>query len=559
MIFLFLKKINVIPKMLGVNSLLKKLLEARRKRTKLFMQEKLGKHVEKKMDPLKSIPISKSVEENVNLVRKILGASDDLVVREFSVGAKEEVKVALLYIDGLTNSEVINDFILKSLMFETRKGEPKAKQGKISLCEKFSQFALTIGEVSTADNIKIAMNGLLAGDGILFIDGSEKALIPNIKGWEKRGVEEPNTESVVRGPRDGFTETLRVNTAQIRRRLQDPDLRVKNMTVGKRTNTNVALIYIEGVANPDLIQEVERRINNIDMDATLESGYIEQMIEDYHWSPFPQIQNTERPDKATANILEGRVVIIVDGTPFALIAPAVFTQFYQSPEDYYERFGIATLIRFIRIASMGIALLLPGMYIAFTSFHPEMIPSKLVIAMAAGRSTVPFPSIVEALLMEVTMEILREASVRLPGPIGPTIGIVGALVVGEAAVQAGIVSPIMVIIVALTTIGSFASPSYSAAIALRVLRFPIMIIASIFGLYGIMLAVIVIIIHLCSLKSFGVPYLTPFAPRVFKDMKDTIILTPMYWMKERPSFLRTGDPVRKPDDDRPGSDPSPGK
>lgn len=524
--------------------MLRGFFNARKARLKALREETLTRHLEQKMKPLEDWDLSSQLEENIKLIRSILGASDDLVVRRFSIGAKPEVKAALFYIDGLTNSDVINNFILKSLMFETRVGDPRMENGQEDILDKYVRFALTIGEVETVDNLQKAIKSLLAGDGILLIDGTSKAILPNIKGWEKRGVEEPSTEAVVRGPRDGFTETLRVNTAQIRRRLQDPDLRVKNLTVGRRSNTNVALIYIEGVADPNLIEEIEGRIRAMNIDATLESGYIEQLIEDNHWSPFPQIQNTERPDKATANILEGRIAIMVDGTPFVLIAPAVLTQFYQSPEDYYERFLIATLIRFIRIASMFIALLLPSFYIAFTSFHPEMIPSKLVIAMAAGRSTVPFPSIVEALLMEITMEILREASVRLPGPIGPTIGIVGALVVGEAAVQAGIVSPIMVIIVALTTIGSFASPSYSAAIALRMLRFPTMIIAAIFGLYGIMLVVIVIIIHLSALKSFGVPYLTPFAPRKFADMKDTIIRVPLYWMKNRPTFLDPRDTVR---------------
>ncbi|WP_425456373.1 spore germination protein [Brevibacillus fluminis] len=524
--------------------MLKEFLQKRQARVAVKLKDMLFHHIEDKMQPLNHIVVSRNLEDNTEKVREILGASDDLVVREFCVGAHEQVRAAVIYIDGLTNSEVINNFIIKSLMFETRDYEPNELFTEETLNEKFARFALTIGEIETVDNLSKAIKGLLAGDGIVLMDGSDKAIIPNVKGWEKRGVEEPESEHVVRGPRDGFSETLRVNTAQIRRRLQDPDLRVKNLTVGRRTNTNVALVYIESVADPDLVKEVERRIREIEIDGALESGYIEQFIEDSHWSPFPQLQNTERPDKATSNILEGKVVIIVDGTPFVLIAPAVFTQFYQSPEDYYERFLIATLIRFIRIASMIIALLLPSLYIAFTAFHPEMIPSKLVIAMAAGRATVPFPSIVEALLMEITMEILREASVRLPGPIGPTIGIVGALVVGEAAVQAGIVSPIMVIIVALTTIGSFASPSYSAAIALRMLRFPIMFIASIFGLYGIMLVVILIVIHLCSLKSFGVPYITPFSPRKFLDMRDSIIRVPLYWMNRRPSFMSTGDTIR---------------
>lgn len=525
----------------------KKLVLPRKSKKFKKQDARLSSHLEQKMQPLEEIPISKRLEENIGRIRDILGESDDLVVREFSIGAKGELDAALLYIDGLTDSKVINDFILKSLMFDTRSEDPNVAVRESHIHEKYTRFALTISEIACVENLKEALRGLLAGDGILLIKGSTTAILPNIKGWEKRGVEEPNTEHLVRGPRDGFTETLRVNTAQIRRRLQDPDLRIKNLTVGKRTNTNIALVYIEGIADPSVVEEVERRIQEIDIDGALESGYIEQFIEDNHWSPFPQIQNTERPDKATSNILEGKIVIIVDGTPFALIAPAIFNQFYQSPEDYYERFLIATLIRFIRMASMIIALLLPSIYIAFTSFHPEMIPSKLVIAMAAGRSTVPFPSIIEALLMEATMEILREASVRLPGPIGPTIGIVGALVVGDAAVSAGIVSPIMVIVVALTTIGSFASPSYSAAIALRMLRFPIMMIASIFGLYGIMLAIILIVIHLCSLKSFGVPYLTPFSPRRFTDMKDSMIRVPLYWMKKRPSFFSQGDVIRSRD------------
>jgi len=507
-------------------------------------EQKISSHLEEKMQSLSNIGFYKDIHENIELVKKVLGASDDLVVREFSIGAKGELDAALIYIDGLTESQTINDFVLKSLMFETRHGDPNVVVPNSELHEKYMRFALTIGEVKSVSQLKDGIQAVLSGDGILILDRWEKVIIPNLKGWEKRGIQEPNTESVVRGPRDGFAETLRVNSAQIRRRLQDPDLRLKSMTVGKRTNTNIAILYIEGVANADLVTEVEQRIQDIEIDGALESGYIEQLIEDSHWSPFPQIQNTERPDKATASLLEGRVVIIVDGTPFVLIAPTTFTQFYQSPEDYYERFLIATLIRFIRIISMFIALLLPSLYIAFSSFHPEMIPSKLVIAMAAGRSTVPFPSIVEALLMEATMEILREASVRLPGPIGPTIGIVGALVVGQAAVQAGIVSPIMVIVVALTTIGSFASPSYSAAIALRMLRFPIALIAAIFGLYGIMLAVIVIVIHLSSLKSFGVPYLTPFSPRRFLDMKDSLIRVPLYWMKKRPIFLQTEESLR---------------
>jgi spore germination protein KA/spore germination protein len=268
------------------------------------------------------------------------------------------------------------------------------------------------------------------------------------------------------------------------------------------------------------------------------------MIEDSTFSPFPQMHNTERPDKVVANLLEGKVAILVDGTPFALIVPAVFAQFYQSPEDYYERYYIVTLIRFVRAISFFLALLLPSMYIAFSAFHPEMIPSRLVFAMSAGRSTVPFPSMVEALIMETAIEILREASARLPRQIGPTIGIVGALVIGESAVQAGLVSPVMVIIVALTTIASFTSPSYSTSISTRVLRFPMILSAGIFGLYGIMLLSLLIMIHLVSLKPFGVPYLSPLSPLNLRGMMDFIIRSPLKYMKTRPSMFHPLDEVR---------------
>lgn len=505
------------------------------------MDEQVRQRFDSKLSAMGQEKLSQELEANIDWLKQTLGQSDDMVMRSFCIGGDEHLRAVLVFLDGMIDNSMIDQFILKATMLEF----PKAGHtysGKIT--EGLVKFGLPVNEVKEAVQRKQVVSSLLSGDTVFMVQGDNTGLILNTKGWEKRPVSEPTTENIVRGPRNSFTETLRTNTAQIRLQLKDPELRIKNMQVGERSQTNLSLLYIESIANEQIVQEVVRRIEGIKIDAVLDSGYIEQLIEDSHWSPFPLIQNTERPDKATANLLEGKVVILCDGSPFALIAPAVFTQFYHSPEDYYERFLIGTLIRIIRILSMAMALLLPSLYIAFSSFHPEMIPSRLVIAMAAGRSTVPFPSIVEAFLMEITMEVLREASVRLPGPIGPTIGIVGALVVGQAAVEAGIVSPIMVIVVALTTIGSFASPSYSAAISLRMLRFPMMAAAGIFGLYGIMMMLIWIIMHLCSLKSFGIPYMTPITPSRLKDLKDTIVRAPLFWMKNRPSFLKPKDKER---------------
>ncbi|MFS0727956.1 spore germination protein [Paenibacillus sp. 1P07SE] len=525
-------------------TLTSKLTHGRKQR----MNTHINERSKSKLDSLEEEKLPETLTEVLDKVKDILRTSNDLVIREFYLGQDSPARAAVIFIDGLSSAQMTDQFILKAGMFDTSLDHILSQEGKESSTDRLEnelrRLELPINELEVGENYRDLIFAVLSGDSAVVIDGLPRVMLLNTKGWVQRGIEEPSTESVVRGPRDSFTETIRTNTAMIRRRLRDPNLCVESMSVGRRSVTDIAIMYLADIVDPKLVQEIRRRIQEIDIDAVLESGYIEQFIEDHHISPFPIIQNTERPDKAVANILEGRVIIISDGTPFVLIAPSVFAQFYQSPEDYYERFLIGTLIRLIRIVSMGMALLLPSLYIAFSSYHPEMIPSRLVIAMAAGRSTVPFPSIIEAFLMEVTMEILREASVRLPGPIGPTIGIVGALVVGQAAVQAGIVSPIMVIIVALTTIGSFASPSYSAAISLRMLRFPMMIAASLFGLYGIMLLLIIIIIHLCTLKSFGVSYLSPMTPMNINANKDTLIRAPLQWMSKRPKPIRPKDAIR---------------
>ncbi|MGF9824308.1 spore germination protein [Brevibacillus agri] len=506
--------------------------KAWQKRKETLQEKALHHHADRSMESVSDIELSLDVDENIIMIEKELGKCDDLVVRRFR--DKSDTDCAIVFLDGMVERNIISEFIIVYM------SDPKIPDDLPAS-----------NELESTDGLRQVIRNILSGSAVLMRNGDNKAYLNNTRGWDRRSVDEPQTESVVRGPRDGFCETLCVNSALIRFRLKDPNLRVHHMVIGQRTQTDVYVMYIDGLAHPPMVQEMLARLEKINVDSILESGYIEQLIQDRRWSPFPQIQNTERPDKVVANLLEGKVSILVDGTPFALIAPAVFSQFYQSPEDYYERFYIATLLRFIRIISITIALLLPSLYIAFSSFHPEMIPSRLVIAMAAGRSTVPFPSLVEALFMELAIEILREASVRLPGPIGPTIGIVGALVVGEAAVSAGLVSPVMVIIVAVTTIGSFASPSYSAAIAIRMLRFPVMLLAGMFGLYGIMLFLIVILIHLSSLKSFGVPYMSPLSPLNLKGMKDLFIRAPHHLLRTRPTMFHIQDEIRMREDEKP--------
>ncbi|MBE3598597.1 MAG: spore germination protein [Limnochordaceae bacterium] len=483
--------------------------------------------------------VSPSVEENLDYLKCTLGDSDDVVFRRFRVGGRSGLQAALVYLDGLVDRASVNRHVLEPVMVRPSTMAVLDRPLDVSFYRQIVLDALlSSSEVMVSPSMTRALDQLLAGEALLFLEGVPEALIIGARGWADRGIEEPIGEAVIRGPRDGFGETLRKNTALIRRRIRDPSLRVQSLRVGRRSRTDVCIVYLEGVANNRLVGELQERLQQIDVDAVLESGTIEQLIESHPWSPFPQLQTTERPDRVASAVLEGRVAVLVDGTPMALILPATFTVFYQTPEDYYERFLVATLVRGIRLLALFASLTFTALYVALVGFHAEMLPTSFAVALAGARASVPFPVAVDALLLEVTMEVVREASVRLPRPIGPTIGIVGTLVIGQALTQAGIVSPVLVIVVAATTIASFALPSYSAAIAYRILKFPVILAAAVLGLYGIMAVLIVILIHLSAMETFGVPYLAPAAPLRFSDLKDTVVRSPLWAMRRRPEMLQ---------------------
>lgn len=407
-----------------------------------------------------------------------------------------------------------------------------------------SKDIMTIGNISSITNLDDLFATLMAGDTLILVDGVDQALSASTQGGEKRSIAESTTQMVVRGPKGAFTESLGTNTAMVRRIIKTPDLWMESLKVGRVTKTDVTLMYIHGIANDKVVKEIRQRLHRIDIDSILESGYIEQLIEDQTLTPFPTMYNTERPDVVAGNLLEGRIAIFVDGTPFVLIAPAVFMQFFQSAEDYYARFDIATSIRLLRIFMFMISLIAPATYVAVTTFHQEMVPTMLIVAIAAQRESVPFPAFVEAVLMEITFEILREAGIRLPKAIGSAVSIVGALVIGQAAVQASIVSPAMVIIVSITAIASFATPSFDMAISARLIRFLFMIGAATFGFYGIILCLLMMVVHLCGLRSFGVPYMAPFAPFIPVNNGDTVVRLPWWTLRQRPRLI-TANTIRE--------------
>ncbi|QGQ45790.1 spore germination protein [Metabacillus sediminilitoris] len=483
---------------------------------------------------------------DLELIRKEISHNSDVHFREFNIG-RTGIRAAIIFVEGLSDKDLIDKHIMKSLMvdfFDELKEEPSYVKGAISK-EFIKNQILSISEVKEVHHIKELIPKVLTGLTALLIDGLSDVFILGTTKANKRNIEEPVSEALVRGPRVGFTEILTDNTALLRRHGENVNLSLTKFQVGERAKKELAIAYMKEIADPELVEEVKKRIQKIDIDHVAESGYVEQLIEDNYLSPFPQVQSTERPDRVISALMEGRVAILLDGTPFALIAPVTFSMLLQSPEDYYERWIPGTLFRLLRFGAAIVTLFAPSLYISFISFHPGLIPSELAISIIGTREGVPFPSLIEALVMEIAIEILREAGLRLPKPIGPAMGIVGGLIIGEAAVQAGIVSNIMVIVVAITAISSFAIPSYSAGMPLRILRFVAMFSAALFGLYGIILFFLFLCSHLVKLKSFGVPYASPAVPYRLRDWKDFMVRMPLQMMKRRPKMLHTKDQIRK--------------
>lgn len=479
---------------------------------------------------------SPDIKTRLKFIKERLGESKDIVIREFKSN-NNNVSFALLYIDGLTNKKLIHDHIIRPIQANNMVSSYSQLLTPENAIHTLKEHMSSVSEVTEAPDLTQAFKLVLSGDTALFIDGIPKILIFGTRAWDKRAVAEPETEAAVRGAREGFTETMRTNTSLLRRRIRHENLRLETMKAGRRTNTDIVLAYIDDIVNKRTLEEVRLRIAAIDIDGILESGYIEEFIEDTPFSVFPQIEHTERVDKAAAAILEGRILILVDNTPFTLIVPTSFFQFIQASEDYFERPFVAIALRILRLGVLNIALMLPAIYVAMVTFHQEMLPTPLLLSIAAAREGIPFPAVVEALAMEITFEILREAGVRLPKTVGQAVSIVGGLVIGDAAIRAGLVSPAMVIVVAATAISTFAIPAFNASITLRLLRFPLIILGSFMGLYGVIFGLLIILIHLAGLQSFGVPYLTPLIHGTAPDMIKTFIRPPWWLSRTRPRLL----------------------
>jgi spore germination protein KA len=449
-------------------------------------------------------PLSANLDENERMIRETFRNCSDLVVRRIVL--QGGTSMLITFLDGMVEAKVLDENLLNPLLYEQL--PPDARQ----IGRMIQNKAVAITALKTIGTYGELVFGILSANAILLVDGMAEGLLADVKGFQIRSVEEPMTEAAVRGPRDGFTESLRINTTLLRRRIRSSRLKFESVTLGELTRTDCLIAYIEGLAPDSLVTEVRNRLSRIRIDSILESQYIEELIEDNPYTPFPQIQDTERPDIVAGSLLEGKVAILVDNTPFVLIMPFTFWSGLQAREDYYNRFLYSDFIRFVRIVFLLLSLLLPSLYVALTTFHPKLLPTGLLISIAAARENVPFPALIEALMMELVFEALREAGIRMPRAVGSAVNIVGALVIGQSAVQAGIVSAPMVIVVAATGIANFLIPRHALGSSVRLIRFALLILSGFLGLYGVAIGVIALTIHLVNLQSFGVPYLSPFAP-----------------------------------------------
>ena len=524
---------------------------------------------------------SKNFAENLTYLKTRYNSliNSDIVIREFTLLANNtEYNAALILIDGMVDSQIINNSVLKPLMLRNRSNTSSISNTQLPhqssptnsndnkssnkeiiseynnndvIIRKIKKFDLKNyiynhlipqNSVTILKNFDDAISSINMGNSLLIVDTIDVAFDIDAKGFKQRSISSPQNEIVVRGSQEAFVENIRTNTSMLRRLVNNENLIIENCTVGKISKTKIAVCYLKDIANNGLVAEVKFRVNNLDIDYLTSSGQLEQLIQDNGSSLYPQLIATERPDKVTTHLLEGRVAIIVNDTPYVLVAPGVLSDFMSSPEDANYKFQFSNMLKLIRLIAIFFALFLPGIYVAVTSYHHELLPTELLFTIEAARETVPFPVIFEILLMEISFELIREAGVRVPSPIGPTIGIVGGLILGEAAVSANLVSPILIIIVAITAICSFSIPDFSLNFTIRISRFIYILLGYMAGFLGIAVGMFIQLVLLCSLTSFGCPYITPFIVTSNKRSLTSYFIQPI-WKRENRS--NTVSPKKK--------------
>ena len=485
--------------------------------------------------------ISTDLQLNIDRYQRLFADCADIKMRRMALGQNKSRECFIAYIEVSVSNMLLETTALGRALAYL--GEAPDEEVNSVL----DKNAMGISDVTPFLYVEDAAQGMLTGDAILFVDGYDKALKIADKGYPGAAIKEPDSEKSIRGSREGFTDSIKMNTALIRKRLRSTRVRVKELEQGVRSHTKVDMVYMQDLANPMVLEEIQKRLEAYEIDGVLDSGVIEQLAERKWYSPFPQFQTTQRPDRAALAVMEGRVVVLSDNSPVALILPTDFNSFIKTSDDYYNRFEEATFARILRYFAVFFSMALPGLYLAVTNFHTQILPTPLLLSFWEARIGVPFPAALEVILMELSFELLREAGVRLPGAMGNTIGIVGGLIIGQAAVDANIVSPIVVIVVAFTALCSFSIPNEEFAFSFRILKFFLIIMSAWLGFFGLLVGLLVILIHLSRLMSFGIPYLMPFVGADlsgYEDERDSIWRAPFRRLTHRPIYTNEKERVK---------------
>lgn len=483
--------------------------------------------------------ISSVLKENEAYIREKCANCADILIRPMKLGEERKVDCLMVYLEVAVSNMMLEDSALGKMMNHFWESSPEQIQ------EFVKNNSLGIADVRKFSTMEEAMSAMLAGNAVFFMNGYDKAMKISSKGYPNMGVQEVKTEKVVRGSREGFTDSVKTNSALVRKRLRDTSMKVLEQPIGVRSNTMIQILYMEDLVQEDLLEDLKERLERYEIDGIMDSGMLEQLTEDNWYSPFPQYQTTERPDRAAQELLNGKIVVLCDNSPVGLILPSTFNGFMESSEDWYHHFEMASFLRVLRYLAMVVAALLPGLYLAVIRFHTQILPPNMILSFAEAREGVPFSSVVELTFLELSFELIREAGVRIPGALGNTIGIVGGLIIGQAAVTANIVSPIVVIIVALTALSSMALPNEEFAAAFRLLKYGFLFLGGYLGIFGLVIGIYFVLAHLAGLLSFGLPYLTPFVKKEGdKKTGSGILRVPFKERKRRSVYAREEEKVR---------------
>lgn len=476
---------------------------------------------------------------NIELIRNGLGAQSPMVVKHFYIGIDQPLEAAIIYVNGIANKDIIDRDILNPLMIHIQENlNGKASIGDY-LCKRYISMSNTLVEV----DFEVVINQLKRGKTAVLINGALEVIIADTTGGQQRAIMEPMNETASKGPRDGFVENLEVNISLIRRKVKDNNLTIELFNIGSRTQSDVAMIYIDDVVDKQVLEKLRKRLESVDVDAILSAGALDQYIESYAYTLFPQADSTERPDRAIGNMVEGRILVVLEGTPMVLVYPTTFMQFFQAVEDYTQRTIISSFVRFLRVLAACVVITLPSIYLTLIKFNVELIPIKFVTPIVQSRVGIALTPFLEIIAMEIVVEFLREGGLRLPTKIAQTLSLVGGIIIGDTAIQSKMVSPTTLLIVGITVITTFLIPNYDMSLSIRMIRFPMLILANIMGIFGIAVGWFLLLVHLSSLDSLGVPYFE-FNKN---DMKDTFIRAPLWKMNKRPEIIPNSNPIRQTD------------